>query len=263
MEHIESLIKKNLRIDGRHLDEFRDVKFLCREPGSVDLHIGDSRAFGETLIEAVTPIGTRDSGIFHVNVNFLQMANPDFLDAKGPRDLIEIGRVVERALLSTRAIDIDGLVLVRGKLVWSITVCVNIINDSGNLMDLVAMTAISSLLTALKREVEICGTDVKILTVEERKPKPLSIHHIPITISFGITDEGIPLMDPSDREETICKSRLTIAINKEGEVCAVQKSGTPIAMTVIQNCCDIALDKAQSVIAFITEQVDKSREQFK
>ena len=49
----------------------------------------------------------------------------------------------------------------------------------------------------------------RVLTEKERKPTPLPIHHIPVTISFGITESGIPLLDPSDREEEVCKSRLT------------------------------------------------------
>ena len=122
------------------------------------------------------------------------------------------------------------------------------------------MTAISTLLTAVKRNVEICGTDVKILTEKERKPVPLPIHHIPITVSFGITQNGFCLLDPSDREEVVCKSRLTIAINKEGEVCAVQKSGTPISMRIIQQCCSIALHKAKILIKFISDEVSKNLE---
>ncbi|EDR23438.1 exosome complex exonuclease RRP45, putative [Entamoeba dispar SAW760] len=240
MEHVEGLLQKGIRIDARKLDEFREVSFVCREPGSVETHIGNSKALGECVVEPVSPGRSRpDQGIFNIRVNFLEMANPNFYDSRGPRDLIEIGKVVERGLLSTRAIDVDGLVIIRGKLVWKITVCVHIINDCGNLMDLVSITAISALLTAVRREVQICGTDVKILTPEERKPVPLAIHHIPITVSFGITDSGVPLLDPSEREESVCKSRLTIAINKEGEVCAVQKSGTPISMKVIQRCCDV------------------------
>lgn len=240
MEHIEYLLQNNTRIDGRKLNEFREISFSCRHPGSVELHIGNSKALGECLVETLPPQDNRpDRGLFRVNVNFLQMANSAFTDVKGPRDLVEIGKIVERSILSTRAIDVDGLVIVKGKLVWSITVCVNIINDCGNLMDLVAMTTITSLLTAVRREVVICGTDVRVLTPAERKPVPLAIHHVPVTITYGITSDGTPLMDPSDREERECKSRLTIAINREGEVCGLQKSGTPIPMKVIQTCCTV------------------------
>ncbi|KAL7716528.1 Exosome complex exonuclease RRP45 [Entamoeba marina] len=261
MQHIEGLIKKQIRIDSRQLNEYREVCFTCRSPGSVEVHIGTSKALGECEITAVeAPYADFDRGDFKLNVNFLPMANPTFRDAKGPRDLVEIAKVVERTLISTRAIDLEGLVILKGKLIWRVVVCVNIINDSGNLMDLVSTTAVSTLLSSVKREVQICGTDVKILTPEERVPLPFVLHHIPITITFGITDSGTPLIDPTDREESVCNCKLTFAINRDGEVCAVQKSGSSIPMKTIQQCSQIASEKAQSMIDFITEEVKKSKE---
>ena len=95
MERCHTLFTHNLRIDGRALFEFREIAFQRRAPGSVELHIGDSKALGECLVVPAPPRRI-DAGIFRLNVNFLPLANPAFVDAKGPRDLVEIGKLVER-----------------------------------------------------------------------------------------------------------------------------------------------------------------------
>jgi len=61
----------------------------------------------------------------------------------------EIGRLIERILLSSHAIDKDSLCIVKGKLVWSININVEILSYDGNLIDPICM----SILLALKNVV--------------------------------------------------------------------------------------------------------------
>lgn len=48
---------------------------------------------------------------------------------------IELGRVVERGLRESRAIDTEALCIVAGEKVWSIRVDIHILDHGGNLTD--------------------------------------------------------------------------------------------------------------------------------
>ena len=94
----------------------------------------------------------------------------------------------------------------------------------------------------------INGRSVVIHSELERNPTPLSIHHIPICVSFAIfalppentssssngqedkehmlsNEISVPmlLMDPSRSEETFSHGFVTFAINTHGELCLVQR----------------------------------------
>lgn len=58
---------------------------------------------------------------------------------------IEIGRLIERILMSSHAIDKDSLCVIRGKLVWMVCINVEILSYDGNLIDPICMSILLSL----------------------------------------------------------------------------------------------------------------------
>ena len=79
---------------------------------------------------------------------------------------------------------------------------------------------------------------------------PLSIHHIPIAVSFGYfnppeedAEDGkeVLVVDPSLKEELVMDGRVTLTLNPHQELCGCQKSGgSPIASSQIVRCAHIA-----------------------
>jgi exosome complex RNA-binding protein Rrp42 (RNase PH superfamily) len=58
---------------------------------------------------------------------------------------IEIQSFIEKITRNSRATDKEGLCIISGKLVWSITVQLNLINDDGNSFDAFFLAAILAL----------------------------------------------------------------------------------------------------------------------
>ncbi|GCB62449.1 hypothetical protein scyTo_0014498 [Scyliorhinus torazame] len=93
---------------------------------------------------------------------------------------------------------------------------------------------------------------------EERDPIPLSIHHMPIAVSFAFFQQGTYLLvDPIEHEERVMDGLLVIAMNKHRELCTIQSSGGIMLLKEqVLRCTKIAGVK----VAEITELMQKALE---
>ncbi|EAX05249.1 exosome component 9, isoform CRA_c [Homo sapiens] len=129
----------------------------------------------------------------------------------------------------------------------------------------------SDLLVKLNRLMERCLRNSKCIdteslcvvagekyTPEERDPVPLSIHHMPICVSFAFFQQGTYLLvDPNEREERVMDGLLVIAMNKHREICTIQSSGGIMLLKdQVLRCSKIAGVK----VAEITELILKALE---
>lgn len=147
------------------------------------------------------------------------------------------------------AIDTEALCIVAGEKVWAIKVSIAIIDDDGNLIDACAIAAIAALHHFRRPDVSISADGVVVArsrcvfrslspdflpslqhTADERAPVPLSIHHMPIAVSFAAFEldagqDAVLLVDPTWKEEKVSSGRMTITLNAQNELCAMQKAG--------------------------------------
>ena len=254
IETMKQLLQKGIRIDGRELNEFRRIETTKLGNGQVEIHIGDSKAIGKCIIE---PIEIKDEhgGELQIVVNFIPMGNKKHNNVRGSKEQIEVSKIVERGLKSTKAIDVDGLIIVMGKYAWKVTVVINVIDDDGNLVDLVSLCCIGCLLLSKHKEVEIIGSDVVFYQESERKAVSLPIANIPVTVSFGICD-GIVIVDPSSKEQEICNSKFTVSINSDGDICGIQQSGTPLSLDVVKKCIHQAKQYAEKFVLLLKQNFE-------
>ncbi|XP_044285356.1 exosome complex component RRP45 isoform X2 [Varanus komodoensis] len=129
----------------------------------------------------------------------------------------------------------------------------------------------SELLVKLNRLLERCLRNSKCIDTEslcvvagekyspeERDPVPLSIHHMPICVSFAFFQQGTYLLvDPSEQEERVMDGLLVIAMNKHREICTIQSSGGIMLLKdQVLRCSKITGVK----VAEITELIQKALE---
>ena len=93
-----------------------------------------------------------------------------------------------------------------------------------------------------KIELEDGSMGVKIHSYESSEPTPLSIHHSPLSFTFGFVDGGeIHFLDPQYNEETVMHGRMTVIVNLHGEICGMHKIGGPsVTMEQIILCTNMA-----------------------
>jgi len=68
---------------------------------------------------------------------------------------VEISNFIEKVVKSSRATDNEGLCIIQGKLVWSLTVELQLLNDDGNLIDAFFLAAILALKNTKLPEVSL------------------------------------------------------------------------------------------------------------
>ena len=96
-----------------------------------------------------------------------------------------------------------------------------VLNHDGNLIDASAIAAVAALKNTKMPNYEIKNGEVKIKTGYS----PLPLKSTPITVTIGKINETM-LVDPWIEEEQIMDARISMAINEEGNICAIQKGGS-------------------------------------
>ena len=268
---VQQAVEQGVRVDGRAPFELRELKIRCGRPttngGHVELSLGETRVLAVVSTEAVEPYPDRPTeGFFKFEVEFSPMASPRFEPGRPPDELAaEVTRTVERGLREGRAVDTESLCIVGGKLVWSLRVDCHILDHGGNLIDACALATIAALLSYRRPDVTVSGdSEITIHSLEEREPVPLSIHHVPIAVSFGDfgavdsdRSETRLVADPSLKEEMVMKGRLTLTLNPHRELCVVQKSGgSPLPAAQIVRAAHIAALKVEEMHATLSAALD-------
>ncbi|XP_065044524.1 exosome complex component RRP45A-like isoform X4 [Musa acuminata AAA Group] len=292
---IASVLASDLRVDGRRPFDYRDltIKFgrhvflsppypalilvpfswrfihsssvlpvLRREQGLSEVQLGQTRVMSYVTSQLVQPYRDRpNEGTLSIFTEFSPMADPSF-EAGRPGELaVELGRVIDRGLRESSAMDMESLCVVVGKSVWSIRVDLHIVDNGGNLIDAANIAALVALLTFRRPDCTLGGDDGQELIMhdaEVREPLPLIIHHLPIAVTFAVFGEGnIMVIDPTHKEEMVMGGRMTFTMNSNGDICAVQKAGgVGVMSSLIMQCLQIASAKAADITSKIKHAVE-------
>lgn len=129
-------------------------------------------------------------------------------------------------------------------------------DNAGNLIDASAVAMMAALLYFRKSAVEILESGyVKMLASHESEPTPLSIHHIPLSSTMLIFNNGeSSILDPTEREEMCLDCRITYSFNIHRELCMLEKLGG-MAMTT-----DTLLRFAKLAFANIESRIKELKE---
>lgn len=266
-EFIANGLNSELRTDGRQLLESRPISFNFQRREAecqVEICAGKTRARCVVTGEVVAPHDDRPTdGFLTFNVELSPMAAPEFEATLRPPILaVELGRIVERSIRNSLALDTESLAIIAGEKVWSIRCTIHVLNHDGNLIDAVSLAAIAGLMHFRRPEVHVSGNNVSFYSHDERTPVPLCLHHIPVCVSLCFyhqrsTDEPIVFIDPNHREEMVVDGCVTFTFNSFNELCAVhQVGGIPVSKHNILHCANLANARASELIAYLKEQAE-------
>jgi len=224
-KRIAQLIARGKRLDGREPYDYREVQvesgLIERAEGSARVRLGKSEVLVGTKIEVGEPFpDTPNEGVLTVNAELVPLASPSFEPGPPDENSVELARVVDRGIRESKAIALEDLVVEPGKKVFVVFVDVYVLNHDGNLIDASALAAFGALMNTKMSNYEIKEGEVKI------KPgyKPLPMRNYPVAVTFAKFNDKL-VVDPGLEEEQVMDARLTMTIEKDGKVCAVQKGG--------------------------------------
>lgn len=173
---------------------------------------------------------------------------------------------IEKIVRSSRTTDKEGLCIISGKLVWSVTVNIHLLNDDGNVFDAVFLASILALKNTRLPEVSMTRDKIRI---NDQKLKYLNVHHIPVCTTFYFMKDmpDLAVLDVNSKEERLATSRLSIVMNTYEDICGM----TTLGSTEIDNSPDhlqliaymrIALKKAKEVTAIVRHKWDNRLKEF-
>lgn len=248
------------RYDGRQFDQLRSVDLSFGDSlGHVYLTLGNTKLVVRISAEVGKPYEDRPlEGIFIITTDIGAMASPQFENQRQSDDEILLTRLIEKSIRRSNALDLESLVISAGKACWIIRADVHYLNFDGGFVDSTCLAVIAGLLHFKRPDTSIVGDSYVVHSVDERAPVPLSILHIPISVTFSffkppqktttstakkeqeedqdmgdeyqtalntISGADIVLVDTTAREEALRDGDMTITINKNRELCQVSKSG--------------------------------------
>lgn len=239
-DYIIDLAKQGKRVDGRELDQFREVSVevgpIKSANGSAEVRIGNTRVLVGVKIERAEPFpDTPESGVLIVNAELRPLASPSFELGPPREEAIELARVVDRGIRESEAIDLEKLGIKPGEEVWAVYVDIHVLDHDGNLIDASALAAIAALLNTKPPEDEAWSLG------------EFPIRKRPVAVTVSRINDKL-MVDPCLDEETVMDARLTIATTEDGSICAMQKGGVgSFSREQIEQAYQLARTKADEL----------------
>ncbi|MEM3522775.1 MAG: exosome complex protein Rrp42 [Candidatus Bathyarchaeia archaeon] len=256
---ILDLLSKGKRIDGRFLLDFRELKIeygvIEKANGSAQLSLGKTKVLVGIKVEIGEPFSdTPDEGVLTVNAELVPLASPSFEPGPPDENSIELARVVDRGIRESNAIDLKKLCIFPGKKVFVIFIDIYVLDHDGNLIDASAIASLAALLNAKMKDYEVKNGEI----VYKQELIPLPIQNYPIMVTIGKINNEL-IVDPCLEEEQVMQCRLSIAIDKKDNICAIQKGGLgEFTLEEIKKAVEIAIIKANEIRENVLKMVEKN-----
>jgi exosome complex component RRP42 len=212
-------------LDGRSPNDYRVLKIeqgiIERAEGSARVRLGNTEVVVGVKIENGEPFpDTPNEGVLTVNAELTPLASPAFEAGPPDEDSIELARIVDRGIRESKMIDTKKLCVEQGKKVFVVFVDIYVLNHDGNLIDASALAAVAALVNTKMANYEIEDGEIKL----KSGYTPLPVKQHPITVTCARIGDKL-IVDPGMDEELVMDARLSMAIDDDGDICAIQKGG--------------------------------------
>ena len=240
---ILELLEQGKRVDGRALDEAREVTIetnvIPKANGSAKVRLGDTEVVCGVKIQPDRPFPDMgDKGIFICTAELLPLSHPTVETGPPGPDVIELARVVDRGIRESHMIDLSQLVIEQDKSVVGVFADNVVVDYDGNLFDACSFAATASLLSSKTPKWNYVD-DVPVLVEGEESPVPITT--IPVSVTMGKIGNHI-IVDPNADEWESMDARVTITSDSDGNICALQKGGADgFTLEEIVQCGEISV----------------------
>lgn len=246
--HITKTLDSGVRYDGRELKELRNIEVeynvSATAHGSARVKVGNTEVIAGVKVAVGTPFSDRpNEGVLMVGCELLPIAHPKIEQGPPSITAIEIGRVIDRGIRESGAIDVTKLCIKEGEKVWVVNVDVIPLNHDGNLIDIGAIAAIEALKTVKFPALDENGK-ADYHNITENK---LPVEKLPIAITVGKIGNNL-FVDPTKAEEDLLDARLTVTTMEDDKICSLQKGGeVGFSVDEIEEIFNLAVEKAKEI----------------
>lgn len=243
---IHELIKTGKRLDGRSLTDYREPITVQTEvswtaEGSAMVQIGETKVIVGVKLSLEKPYAdTADQGGIMINAELLPLSSPIYNPGPPGMKAIVMARVLDRGIRESHAIDLKKLCITPGEKAWFVIMDIVSVNDDGNLFDAAGLALLAALKTARFPTVKEDGS----LDYKNKTEEKLPLLKQPISITV-LKINGALVIDPTAEEEFSADARLTVAVDVNGTISAMQKGGdATLTLEDVDGMVGLALEKA-------------------
>jgi exosome complex component RRP42 len=247
---ITELLGKGERIDGRSFEEYRQLEIemnpvAAKAEGSAIVRLGDTSVIAGVKVLTGAPYpDTPDQGVTMVSAEMNPIASPLFELGPPRENAIELARVVDRGVRESETVDTKKLCIEAGAQVYMVFADIYPLEYDGNLIDASSIAVNAALLGTKYDEYKI--EDKKLVQTGEKLSLPLQ--NMAVEITAALIGKHL-VFDPVLKEEFVQDARLTMAIDKDDNLTAMQKGGGdgPIKLEMIDHAIGVALERAREI----------------
>jgi len=223
---ILELLEQGKRVDGRALDESREIRIetnaIPKANGSARVFLGDTEVICGVKIQPDRPFpDTGDKGLFICTAELLPLSHPTVETGPPQPPVIELARVVDRGIRESHMVDVSQLVIEKDKSVIGVFADNVVVDYDGNLFDACSYATTAALLSSKTPKWNWIDDSP---TLAEGEESQLPTSTIPVSVTMGKIGNHI-VVDPNGDEWESMDARITITSDSDGNICALQKGG--------------------------------------
>lgn len=168
-----------------------------------------------------------------------KLCNPKYRAMGVSMDSQILNQTIFNIVNSSECLDLSELIIAEGKLAWVLYCDLVCLDDDGSVLD-VAIVALMAALKSLKLPEVKYDKDTKVIEVNDKLKKPLTLTCLPIASSFMSFEQKYLLVDPTDEECNLADATLTIS-TCDGKLSYVyQPGGSPLEAKQFEKCVKTA-----------------------
>ncbi|EGG14677.1 hypothetical protein DFA_10935 [Cavenderia fasciculata] len=230
---IQQGVENNLRNDGRTRLDYRpfelDIGEISHAVGSSRIILADTHILVgiKADISAPDPL-TPNKGSLTFSVDCCPSASPEY-EGKGADYInIELAKQLERVMKDSNSMDLGGLCIMPGKYCWNLYIDAIVLDSGGNLFDALSIGVRAALANTRLPTIRITQGEYSTVDFEvsddPEAMQSLDIDGVPINVTLTTIGNQF-VVDCSGEEEQCMDARMTIGVNKRGNICGIQKGG--------------------------------------
>ncbi|KAJ1676956.1 hypothetical protein EV182_007178 [Spiromyces aspiralis] len=273
-DYITKGVEKNIRSDGRTRSDWRDIQLrtslVSQANGSARCRLGNLGFGTDILVGVKAEIGQwvpgepEDTGRIVCNVECSPSAMQEF-EGRGADEInLELSQMLDRFLNgSSGGIDFKQLCIIPKQAYWVLYVDALVLDYDGNLTDALFMTTRAALSdTRLPKVVVESITDddgvvqqeFEIVDDPDASEPVRGSHNIPVTVTLYQVGRQY-IVDAGLQEELCTRAKLTVAVNRHGELCGIQKTANKSGF--MPAILPEMLEAAQGQAIALMDRIDK------
>lgn len=265
-EFYRKFLSNHIRPDGRLLKKFRNtlinLNSISSAEGSCVLKMGKTSVVCGIKAEVAEPrVDDPKKGYIVPNIDLSPMCSSNFKPGP-PGELAQsISERINKLFEECQIVDLDKLCISEKNAVWVLYIDVICISYDGNIFDAALFSIISALSSLRLPEVTFIEEEGKVEASEE-KTIPLELISTPLSATFVLFDRQFILADPTDEEENLANTTLTIIYNEDKKLCGISKlGGVTLSKSQMQECMKDAIERTDNLRNILKENLNKTFEE--